>query len=73
MNLKEQEYICTLAQFGSITKAAKQLFITQPALSSYISGVERSLGVELFDRRGKIYSSPTQESFMWKKRDGCSP
>ncbi|NBI65318.1 LysR family transcriptional regulator [Pseudoflavonifractor sp. 60] len=53
MNLKEQEYICTLAQFGSITKAAKQLFITQPALSSYISGVERSLGVELFDRKGK--------------------
>lgn len=54
VNLKEQEYICTLAQCGSITEAAKHLFITQPALSAYISNVERSLGIELFDRKGKI-------------------
>lgn len=53
MNMKEQEYICALAECGSITKAAKLLFITQPALSAYISGVERSLGVDLFDRSGK--------------------
>ena len=53
MNLKEQEYICTLAQCGSITKAAKQLFISQPALSAYVSGVEKSLGAELFYREGK--------------------
>ena len=53
MNLKEQEYICTLAQCGSITEAAKQLYISQPALSAYISNVERSLGIELFDRKGK--------------------
>lgn len=53
MNLKEQEYICTLAHCGSITKAAKQLFISQPALSAYISNVERALGVDLFDRKGK--------------------
>ena len=53
MNLKEQRYICTLAQCGSITKAAKQLFISQPALSSYISGIEKELGLELFYREGK--------------------
>ena len=53
MNLKEQEYICTLAQCGSITRAAKQLFISQPALSAYVNGVEKSLGVELFYREGK--------------------
>ena len=53
MNLKEQEYICTVARCGSITQAAKQLFITQPALSSYISNVEKALGVELFSHEGK--------------------
>ena len=53
MNLKEQEYVCTVARCGSITEAAKQLFISQPALSAYISGVEKSLGVDLFFREGK--------------------
>ena len=53
MNLKEQEYICTVARCGTITKAAKQLFISQPALSAYISNVEKSLGVELFTHEGK--------------------
>ena len=41
MNLKTQEYICTLAECGSITEAAKRLYISQPALSMYISNVEK--------------------------------
>ena len=40
MNLKEQQYIVTLAGCGSMTQAAKKLNITQPALSSYLAGVE---------------------------------
>ena len=35
MNLKEQEYVCALAENGTITAAAKELFISQPALSIY--------------------------------------
>ena len=53
MSLKEQRYICTLADCGSITEAAKQLYITQPALSMFISTTERALGTKLFDRSGK--------------------
>ena len=53
MNLKEQQYICTAAECGSITKAAEKLFITQPALSLYISNLEKVLGIRLFDRIGK--------------------
>lgn len=53
MNLKEQEYICELAHCGSITKAAAQLFITQPALSTSVRNVEKALGVDLFIREGK--------------------
>ena len=37
MHLKEQLYICTIAECGNITKAAEKLFITQPALSLYIN------------------------------------
>ena len=50
MNLKEQEYVCALAENGTITAAAKELFISQPALSIYINNLEKSLGVRLFER-----------------------
>lgn len=53
MNLKEQLYICTLAKYGNITKASERLFISQPALSAFLSGVESELGVKLFERTNK--------------------
>lgn len=55
MNLKEQLYVCTLAETGNLTQAAKLLFISQPALSLYISGLENTLGVHLFERIGKQF------------------
>ena len=60
MNLKEQEYVCALAENGTITAAAKELFISQPALSIYINNLEKSLGVSL--------SLPMRGSSMWKRR-----
>ena len=53
MNLKEQQYICTLADTGNMTEAAKKLGISQPALSLFVSNLENSLGVKLFERVGK--------------------
>lgn len=55
MFLKEQTYICAIADFGSITKAAAHLYISQPALSSYLSSVEATLGAPLFRREGRQY------------------
>ncbi len=55
MNLKEQEYVCALAEYGTITSAAKELYISQPALSIYINNLEKSLGVRLFERVGKQF------------------
>jgi len=53
MNLKEQQYIVTLASCGNMTRAAKRLNITQPALSAYLASVEKNLGQPLFQRTGK--------------------
>jgi LysR family transcriptional regulator, transcriptional activator of the cysJI operon len=40
----------------SFSKAAKELFISQPAVSKHIRELENSLGIELLERRGnKIY------------------
>lgn len=53
MNLKEQLYVCTLAKCGTISKAAEELYISPPALSVYLSNLEKYLGVRLFERTGK--------------------
>lgn len=55
MNLKEQLYVTTLARCKTISKASEELFITQPALSVYISNLEKYLGVKLFVRTGKEF------------------
>ena len=53
MNLKEQQYVCTLARCRSLSRAAEALFISPSALSVYISNLEKNLGVPLFKREGK--------------------
>ena len=53
MNLKEQTYICTLARWGTISRAAEELHLTAPALSMFLSTLEKNLDVRLFRRTGK--------------------
>lgn len=53
MHLKEQEYVVELANSKNITKAAKNLFMTQPALSLFLTNLESSLGTPLFKRMGR--------------------
>lgn len=50
MNTQQIQYVLTLAQERSFSKAAKRLFITQPSLSRYIIALEEQLGCRLFDR-----------------------
>ena len=50
MELRQFKYVNMVAQCGSVTKAARKLFISQPALSSYINKLEEELGVKLFDQ-----------------------
>lgn len=60
MEFRDIEYVCAIATYKSITKAAESLFITQPTLSQYIKNMEKRLGVEIFYREGNhIY--PTYE------------
>lgn len=69
MNLKEQTYVCVLAECGNITKAAERLFISQPALSIYIGNVEKMLGTKLFERSGRRFSlTYTGELYVEKAR-----
>ena len=50
MDITALEYFKIIAESGSLTKAAHQLHITQPAMSAMLKKLEEELGVELFDR-----------------------
>ena len=50
MNLKQAQYMTAIAQAGSLTAAAKNLFVSQPYLSQVLKQVEEENGVTLFDR-----------------------
>ena len=53
MNLQQCRYVEAVARAGSFSQAAKELFVTQPNLSSSIKVLESQLGVQLFLRSNK--------------------
>ena len=55
MELMQLRYFATVARLGNISRAAQELYVTQPNLSKSIARLEEELGVPLFDhRKGKI-------------------
>ena len=44
MNLKQAQYVKTIAECGSITAAAKKLFVSQPSLSQMLRQLEQETG-----------------------------
>jgi len=53
MNLRHTRTFVTVAELGTVSKAALRLRIAQPALSRQISDLEQELGLKLFDRIGR--------------------
>jgi len=53
MTLQQLRYIIKIVACGSITEAAKQLFISQPSLSNAVKELEAELGIEIFYRTTK--------------------
>ena len=53
MHLKQLEAFVQVAEGGSFSKAAKQLFLTQPTISAHISSLEKELNARFFVRNTK--------------------
>ena len=50
MELSTLRSVVKLAETANYSRAAEQLFITQPALSQQVNGLETELGLKLFER-----------------------
>lgn len=53
LNLRQLQYLCTLAETGSYHTAARKLYITQPTLSIAVKKLEERLHQPLFIRQSK--------------------
>ena len=53
LNFRHLYYFWTVAKEGNLTRAAKQMHVSQSALSSQIRQLEGQLGQSLFDRQGR--------------------
>ena len=53
INMRHIEVFLTAAKHQNISKAASELYISQPALSKTISGIEKDYGSPLFERTNR--------------------
>jgi LysR family cys regulon transcriptional activator len=61
MKLQQLRFICEVAKHNlNLTKAANELFTSQPGISKQIKALEEELGVDIFIRRGKRFVGITE-------------
>jgi LysR family transcriptional regulator, transcription activator of glutamate synthase operon len=65
MEIKQVQYFLMLAEMGSFSAAAEELYISQSSLSKQIIALEKELNSQLFDRsKRKIALTPAGETFL---------
>jgi DNA-binding transcriptional LysR family regulator len=64
-NLYQLQIFQVVAEAGNISRAAEQLFLTQPAVSQHVRTLEKELGVQLFERGSRgVTLTPPGEIFL---------
>lgn len=61
------KYFQTVCRYGSITKAAEELFVSQPTISFCIKELEEEFGVKLFHRRHNRLQLTVEGSYFLDK------
>ncbi len=66
MNLNQMYYYVTVCQCQSFSKAAEEIYVSQPALSKQIAALESELGQQLILRRtrGAFSLTPAGEAYL---------
>lgn len=70
MNLSQVELIVEIAKVGSISRAAQNLFISQPAASKILQRFEEDVGAQIFERRSTgVFLTPIGRKFVDSAQD----
>ncbi len=65
MTLQQLKYVVTVAEKGTISEAAKELFISQPSLTNAIKELENEMQITIFNRTNKgIVVSGVGDEFL---------
>ncbi len=65
MTLQQLKYVVTVADKGTISEAAKELFISQPSLTNAIKELENEMQITIFNRTNKgIVVSNAGDEFL---------
>ncbi|XJS11642.1 LysR family transcriptional regulator [Aerococcaceae bacterium WGS1372] len=70
MNIKKLEYLVKVAETQSITKAAEELYISQPSLSHSIKELEKEMNITIFHRsqKGVILTTEGEEFLTYARQ-----
>ncbi len=69
MNIKQLRAFREVMIAGSVSEAARNLYRTQPAISSLLAGLEDELGCELFARRGRRLYPVPEAHYLFEQAD----
>src|SRR5262245_21311624 len=70
MELRQLRYFVAVAEDGNISRAAKRIFLTQPALSRQIKALEDEIGQCLLERKAhSIRLTPVGEALLREGRE----
>ena len=65
MDFKQQEYFVAIVEAGSLSKAARQLYVSQPTLSQFLAKLESSMGTQLILRNSSNALSLTEAGSLF--------
>ena len=70
MTLQQIFYAITIAELGSMNRAAESLFISQPSLTNAVKELEKELGITIFLRtsRGVILTKEGEEFLLYARQ-----
>lgn len=69
MTLNQLTYFCLACQLNSITKAAEQMYISQPAVSTAIRELEKEYGLKLLERQRKGFHLTIQGQEFYEQAE----
>ena len=70
MTLAQLKYFVSICDHGSLSLASKFLFVTQPALSSAVTHLEKEYNLKLFERKNNAMVLTKDGEFFYEKAKG---